>query len=67
MPKLYVVEANDGSRTTSASTQASGTLVHFVDAGPTLGMLRQYSGYVTTPVTYFVENGTTLGEEKMAI
>lgn len=66
MPKLYIVEALDGSRVLTASTQASGSLVHYVDGGPTLGMLRKYSGFVTTPVSYFVDDGPTLGEERTA-
>ena len=42
-------------------------LVHYVeDAGPTLGMIRKYSGFVTTPVVYFVDDGPTLGEERTA-
>jgi len=64
--KRYIVEANDGTQTTTTSPQASGSLVHFVDAGPTLGQIRKYSGYVTTPVTYYVDDGPTLGEERTA-
>jgi hypothetical protein len=66
MPKQYIVEANDGSQRLVASPQASGTQVHYVDAGPTLGRIRQYSGYVTGTVAYFVDDGPTLGEERTA-
>jgi hypothetical protein len=66
MPKLYMVEAADGTYATVATPQASGNLVHWVDAGPTLGRIRKYSGFVTTPVAYFVDDGPSLGEERTA-
>jgi len=66
MPKPYFVENNSGARTTTLSPQASGNLIHYVDAGPTLGRIRAYSGTVTGNVTYFVDNGPTLGKERSA-
>jgi len=66
MAKRYMVEAADGTYATVATTQASGSLVHWVDGGPTLGRIRKYSGFVTTPVAYFVDNGPTFGEERTA-
>jgi hypothetical protein len=66
MPKLYMVEAADGTYATVATPQASGSLVHWVDAGPTLGRIRKYSGFVTAPVAYFVDDGPSLGEERTA-
>ena len=66
MPKRYKVEAADGTSATVATTQASGSLVHWVDAGPTLGRIRKYSGYVTGTIAYYVNNGPTYGEERTA-
>lgn len=66
MPKLYMVQANDGTSALVATPQASGSLVHWVDAGPTLGRILKYSGFVTTPVAYFVDDGPSLGEERTA-
>jgi hypothetical protein len=64
--KRYFVETLDGRIATVTAPQASGSLVHYVDAGPTLGRLRQYSGFVTGTVSYFVDDGPTLGEERSA-
>ena len=66
MPKKYFVQDNSGARTTSDTTQSSGPLLHYVDAGPTLGRVLVYSGSVTGNVVYFVDNGPTLGREKSA-
>jgi hypothetical protein len=66
MPKTYFVENQGGDRTTTATTQASGSQVHYVDAGPTLGRIKAYSGTVTGNVTYFVDNGPSLGRERSA-
>jgi hypothetical protein len=66
MPKRYVVVANDGTYALSATTQASGSLVHLVDGGPTLGRQLRYSGAVIAPVVYYVDNDVTFGEERSA-
>jgi hypothetical protein len=66
MPKTYYVENTAGDRTTTATTQASGAQVHYVDAGPTLGRIRAYSGSVTAAHSYFVDNGPSLGRERSA-
>jgi hypothetical protein len=60
------VETSSGARTTSDTTQSSGSLIHYVDTGLTLGRIRVYSGTVTRIITYLVENGPTLGREKSA-
>jgi hypothetical protein len=65
MPKRYIVEAADGTSVTSATTSSSGSLVHFIDAGPTLGRIRAYSGVVNgTTYFYWADDGPTLGEER---
>jgi hypothetical protein len=65
MPGRFV-ETSSGARTTSDTTQSSGSLIHYVDAGPTLGRIRVYSGAVTGNMTYFVDNGPTHGRERSA-
>ena len=61
MPKQYVMENSSGGRTLTATTQASGPLLHYVYSGATLGNVRLYSGSVTAQMYYLVDNGPTLG------
>jgi hypothetical protein len=66
MAKSYIVQTPSGQRVTVASTQASGSLLHYCDMGPTLGRVLAYSGAVTGNVTFYVDNGPTLGRERSA-
>jgi hypothetical protein len=67
MPKTYIVDnLGPGNRTTIAAPVASGSQVHLIDAGPTLGLIRAYSGSVTGNFSYLVDNGPSLGRERSA-
>ncbi len=66
MAKTYDCRDNGGAKTSPTSTQSSGSQVHLLDKGPTLGLVYDYSGVVTGPILYLVNNGPTLGRQESA-